>query len=90
LSDFRGLIGPSFTPENCQEYFAAVNRYYGNRVTEIMARLRQLLAELAKANAEAHKHDGETRKELFFQRNQASRCVEMRTTNGRRRTEGAG
>jgi hypothetical protein len=54
-----------------------VNRYYGNRVTEIMTRRQQLLAELEKANAEieAHKQDAEARKELFFRRNQASAAL---------------
>jgi len=77
LSDFRGLIGgQSFTPEIYQECFV-VNRYYGNRVTEIMTRRQQLLAELEKANAEieAHKQDAEARKELFFRRNQASAAL---------------
>lgn len=77
LSDFRGLIGgQSFTPEIYQECFV-VNRYYGNRVTEIMSRRQQLLAELEKANAEieAHKQDAEARKELFFRRNQASAAL---------------
>jgi hypothetical protein len=77
LSDFRGLIGgQSFTPEIYQECFV-VNRYYGNRVTEIMSRRQQLLVELEKANAEieAHKHEAEARKELFFRRNQASAAL---------------
>jgi len=77
LSDFRGLIGgQSFTPEIYQECFV-VNRYYGNRVTEIMSCRQQLLANLEKANAEieAHKHDAEARKELFFRRNQASAAL---------------
>ena len=77
LSDFRGVIGgQSFTPEIYQECFV-VNRYYGNRVTEIMGRRQQLLAELEKANAEieAHKQDAEARKELFFRRNQASAAL---------------
>ena len=77
LSDFRGLIGgQNFTPEIYQECFV-VNRYYGNRVTEIMTRRQQLLAELEKANAEieAHKQDAEARKELFFRRNQASAAL---------------
>ncbi len=77
LSDFRGLMGgQSFTPEIYQECFA-VNRYYGNRVTEIMSRRQQLVAELEKANAEidAHKQDAEVRKELFFRRNQASAAL---------------
>jgi hypothetical protein len=77
LSDFRGLIGgQSFTPEIYQECFV-VNRYYGNRVTEIMARRQQLLAGLEKANAEieAYKQDAEARKELFFRRNQASAAL---------------
>lgn len=77
LSDFRGVIGgQSFTPEIYQECFV-VNRYYGNRVTEIMGRRQQLLAELEKANAEieAHKHEAEARKELFFRRNQASAAL---------------
>jgi hypothetical protein len=77
LSDFRGLIGgQSFTPEIYEECFV-VNRYYGNRVTEIMTRRQQLLADLAKANAEieAHKQDAEARKELFFRRNQASAAL---------------
>lgn len=54
-----------------------MNRYYGNRVTEIMSRRQQLLAELEKANAEieAHKQDAEARKELFFRRNQASAAL---------------
>ena len=74
LSDFRGVIGgQSFTPEIYQECFV-VNRYYGSRVTEIMGRRQQLLAELEKANAEieARKQDAEARKELFFRRSQAS------------------
>lgn len=77
LSDFRGLIGgQSFTPEIYQECFV-VNRYYGNRVTEIMTRRQQFLAELEKANAEieAHKQDAEARKEVFFRRNQASAAL---------------
>lgn len=77
LSDFRGLIGgQNFTPEIYQECFV-VNRYYGNRVAEIMTRRQQLLAELEKANAEieAHKQDAEARKELFFRRNQASAAL---------------
>jgi len=77
LSDFRGLIGgQNFTPEIYQECFV-VNRYYGNRVTGIMTRRQQLLAELEKANAEieAHKQDAEARKELFFRRNQASAAL---------------
>ena len=77
LSDFRGMIGgQSFTPEIYQECFV-VNRYYGNRVTETMSRRQQLLAELEKANAEieAHKHEAEARKELFFRRNQASAAL---------------
>jgi hypothetical protein len=77
LSDFRGLIGgQSFTPEIYQECFV-LNRYYGNRVTEIMSRRQQLLVELEKANAEieAHKHEAEARKELFFRRNQASAAL---------------
>jgi hypothetical protein len=77
LSDFRGLIGgQNFTPEIYQECFV-VNRYYGNRVTEIISRRQQLLAELEKANAEieAHKQDAEARKELFFRRNQASAAL---------------
>jgi hypothetical protein len=77
LSDFRGLIGgQNFTPEMYQECFV-VNRYYGNRVMEIMTRRQQLLAELEKANAEieAHKQDAEARKELFFRRNQASAAL---------------
>jgi hypothetical protein len=77
LSDFRGVIGgQSFTPEIYQECFV-VNRYYGNRVTEIMSRRQQLLAELEKANAEieANKQDAEARKELFFRRNQASAAL---------------
>jgi hypothetical protein len=77
LSDFRGIIGgQSFTSEIYQECFV-VNRYYGNRVTEIMSRRQQLLAELDKANAEieAHKHEAEARKELFFRRNQASAAL---------------
>ena len=54
-----------------------MNRYYGNRVTGIMTRRQQLLAELEKANAEieAHKQDAEARKELFFRRNQASAAL---------------
>lgn len=54
-----------------------MNRYYGNRVTEIMGRRQQLLAALEKANAEieARKHDAEARKELFFRRNQASAAL---------------
>jgi len=77
LSDFRGVIGgQSFTPEIYQECFV-VNRYYGSRVTEIMGRRQQLLAELEKANAEieANKHDAEARKQLFFRRNQASAAL---------------
>jgi len=77
LSDFRGVIGgQSFTPEIYQECFV-VNRYYGSRVTEIMGRRQQLLAELEKANAdiEANKHDAEVRKQLFFRRNQASAAL---------------
>src|SRR5271167_923324 len=77
LSDFRGVIGgQSFTPEIYQECFL-VNRYYGSRVTEIMGRRQQLLADLEKANAEieAHKHDAEARKQLFFRRNQASAAL---------------
>jgi hypothetical protein len=77
LSDFRGVIGgQSFTPEIYQECFV-VNRYYANRVSEIMGRRQQLLQELEKANAEieAHKHDAEARKELFFRRNQASAAL---------------
>jgi hypothetical protein len=77
LSDFRGMIGgQNFTPEIYQECFV-VNRYYANRVTEIMGRRQQLLAELEKANAEieAHKQDAEARKELFFRRNQASAAL---------------
>lgn len=77
LSDFRGLIGgQSFTPEIHQECFV-VNRYYGNRVTEIMSHRQQLVAELEKANAEieAHKQDADARKELFFKRNQASAAL---------------
>jgi len=77
LSDFRGVIGgQSFTPEIYQECFV-LNRYYGNRVTEIMSRRQQLLEELEKANAEieAHKHEAEARKELFFRRNQASAAL---------------
>jgi hypothetical protein len=56
-----------------------VNRYYANRVTEIMNRRQQLLAELEKANAEieAHKHEAEARKELFFRRNQASAALHV-------------
>lgn len=79
LSDFRGLIGgQNFTPEIYQECFV-VNRYYGNRVTEIMTRRQQLLVELEKANAEieAHKQDAEARKELFFRRNQASAALNV-------------
>jgi hypothetical protein len=77
LSDFQGMIGgQSFTPEIYQECWV-VNRYYANRVTEIMNRRQQLLAELEKANAEieAHKHEAEARKELFFRRNQASAAL---------------
>jgi hypothetical protein len=77
LSDFRGVIGgQSFTPEIYQECFV-VNRYYGSRVTEIMGRRQQLVAELEKANAEieANKHDAEARKQLFFRRNQASAAL---------------
>src|SRR5664280_2637168 len=77
LSDFRGVIGgQSFTPEIYQECFV-VNRYYGSRVTEIMGRRQQLLADLEKANAdiEANKHDAEARKQLFFRRNQASAAL---------------
>ena len=77
LSDFRGVIGgQSFTPEIYQECFV-VNRYYGSRVTEIMGRRQQLLADLEKANAdiEANKHDAEARKQLFFKRNQASAAL---------------
>ena len=77
LSDFRGIIGgQSFTPEIYQECFV-VNRYYANRVTEIMGRRQQLLGELEKANAEveAQKHDTEGRKALFFRRNQASAAL---------------
>jgi hypothetical protein len=77
LSDFRGVIGgQSFTPEIYQECFV-VNRYYASRVTEIMGRRQQLLAELEKANAEieARKQDAEARKELFFRRNQASAAL---------------
>ena len=77
LSDFRGMIGgQSFTPEIYQECFV-VNRYYGNRVTETMSRRQQLLAEVEKANAEieAHKHEADARKELFFRRNQASAAL---------------
>ena len=77
LSDFRGVIGgQSFTPEIYQECFV-VNRYYGSRVTEVMGRRQQLLAELEKANAdiEANKHDAEVRKQLFFRRNQASAAL---------------
>jgi hypothetical protein len=77
LSDFRGVIGgQSFTPEIYQECFV-VNRYYGNRVTEIMGRRQQLIADLEKANAdiEANKHDAEARKQLFFRRNQASAAL---------------
>jgi hypothetical protein len=77
LSDFRGAIGgQSFTPEIYQECLV-LNRYYGSRVTEIMGRRQQLLAELEKANAdlEANKHDPEARKQLFFRRNQASAAL---------------
>src|SRR6516162_1412447 len=77
LSDFRGVIGgQNFTPEIYQECFV-VNRYYGSRVTEVMGRRQQLLAELEKANAdiEANKHDAEVRKQLFFRRNQASAAL---------------
>ena len=92
LSDFRGVIGgQSFTPEIYQECFV-VNRYYGNRVTEIMGRRQQLLAELEKANAEieAHKQDAEARKELFFRRNQASAALHAYDKKSGRRAEGAG
>ncbi|HKS72290.1 MAG TPA: hypothetical protein VJQ82_03780 [Terriglobales bacterium] len=77
LSDFRGMLGgQSFTPEIYQEC-SVVNRYYGSRVTEIMNRHQQLVAELEKANGEikAHKHEAEARKELFFRRNQASAAL---------------
>ncbi len=77
LSDFRGVIGgQSFTPEIYQECFV-VNRYYGSRVTEIMGRRQQLLADLEKANAdiEANKHDADARKQLFFRRSQASAAL---------------
>ena len=77
LSDFRGVIGgQNFTPEIYQECFV-VNRYYGSRVTEVIGRRQQLLAELEKANAEieANKHDAEARKQLFFRRNQASAAL---------------
>ena len=77
LSDFRGVIGgQSFTPEIYQECFV-VNRYYGNRVGEIMTRRQQLLADLEKANGEieANKQDAAARKELFFRRNQASAAL---------------
>jgi hypothetical protein len=77
LSDFRGAIGgQSFTPQIYQEC-SVINRYYGSRVTEIMGRRQQLLAELEKANAElkANKHDPEARKQLFFRRNQASAAL---------------
>jgi hypothetical protein len=77
LSDFRGVIGgQSFTPEIYQECFV-MNRYYGSRVTEIMGRRQQLLADLEKANAElkANKHHPEIRKHLFFRRNQACAAV---------------
>jgi hypothetical protein len=77
LSDFRGVIGgQSFTPEIYQECLV-VNRYYGNRVSEIMTRRQQLLRELEKANAEleANKQDATARKELFFRRNQASAAL---------------
>ena len=73
LSDFRGVIGgQSFTPEIYQECWV-LNRYYASRVVEIMTRRQQLLKELEKANAEidASQHDTETRKKLFFRRNQA-------------------
>jgi hypothetical protein len=73
LSDFRGLIGgQSFTPEIYQECFV-VNRYYGDRVSQIMGRRQQMVVELEKANAEldAKKQDATARKELFFRRNQA-------------------
>lgn len=79
LSDFRGMLGgQTFTPEIYQECFV-VNRYYGNRVTEIMNRRQQLVSELEKANAEveAHKHEAEARKELFFRRNQASAALNV-------------
>jgi hypothetical protein len=78
LSDFRGMIGgQSFTKEIYEECLV-VNRYYGSRVTEIMARRQPLLAELEKANAEieANKHNAESRKELFFRRNQASAALD--------------
>ena len=77
LSDFRGVIGgQSFTPEIYQECLV-VNRYYGSRVVEIMARRQQLVAELEKANAEidANQHNTEARKKLFFRRNQASAAL---------------
>ncbi len=77
LSDFRGVIGgQSFTPEIYQECFV-VNRYYGNRVTELMIQRQQLVAALEKANAEleANKQDATARKELFFRRNQASAAL---------------
>ena len=77
LSDFRGVIGgQSFTPEIYQECFV-INRYYGSRVTEIMGRRQQLLAELEKANTdlEANKRDPEACKQFFFRRNQASAAL---------------
>jgi hypothetical protein len=54
-----------------------LNRYYAGRVVEIMTRRQQLLKELEKANAEidANQHDTETRKKLFFRRNQASAAL---------------
>jgi hypothetical protein len=79
LSDFRGIIGgQTFTPEIYQECFV-LNRYYGNRVTELMTERQQFVVALEKANAaiEAHKNkeDAAARKELFFHRNQASAAL---------------
>ena len=92
LSDFRGVIGgQSFTPEIYQECFV-VNRYYGSRVTEIMGRRQQLLAELEKANAEIEATQARRRgsQGAFLPAQPGFRCVEcLRKTCGRR-VEGAG
>ena len=65
--------GAEFTPEIFAEC-STVNKYYGNVVTQILSRRRELWEQLEEANAEveAKKDDAEARKEAIFRRNQAS------------------